>query len=231
MRLSTTSSVLIALCLAVAALPAQEGQPTEQPTASRADALVLYKQGRDLEAAGRTADAATKYRESVEVCDRELASDPTRMDAYTVKCWSLFRLERYREVVDIGTAALKVKFDARVLEVMGEAYFHLGNDAESLRLLQRYVENSGEYGDRVPTAYFYMAECYFRMKRYDHADIAYAMATYREPGIARWWYRFAGNAEAVGDYGKAYDLYGKALALNPGLPEAVAGQARVGALR
>jgi tetratricopeptide (TPR) repeat protein len=149
------------------------------------------------------------------------------MDAYTVKCWNLFRLERYREVVDIGTAGLKVKFDARIVEVMGEAYYFLNDDASAVRYLQRYLDNVGEYGDRVPTAYFYMAESFVRQKRLDHADISYSLAVFREPSIARWWYRYASVSESLGDYAKAFTLYAKALALSPSMAEAVQGQARV----
>ncbi|OHD25337.1 MAG: hypothetical protein A2Y38_14400 [Spirochaetes bacterium GWB1_59_5] len=201
--------------------------PVQAATPSKADALLLYKQGRDLEASGKKAEALVKYRDSVVICDKELAADPSRMDSYTVKCWSLFRLERYREVVDIGAAGLKVKFDARIVEVMGEAYFHLNDDTSAVRFLQRYLDNVGEYGDRVPTAYFYMAESFMRQKKLDHADIAYSFAVYREPGIARWWYRYASVVELLGDYKRSNELYGKALKLSPGMAEAVAGQARV----
>ncbi|MFH2113511.1 MAG: tetratricopeptide repeat protein [Spirochaetota bacterium] len=195
-------------------------------TQLKADALLLYNQGRNLELAGKLVESTAKYQEAIVVCDRELAQDPARMDAYTVKCWSLFRLERYKEVVDIGSTALKVKFDARIVEVMGEAYFHLGDDATALRNLQHYIDNVGEWGDRVATAYFYMAESYLRMRKYDHADIAYAMAVHREPGLARWWFRYAGAVEALGDNQRAFDLYGRALKLNPGMVEAQQGQAR-----
>jgi tetratricopeptide (TPR) repeat protein len=206
---------------------AQTGQAiTQAQTQPNADALLLYNQGRNLELAGKIAESTAKYREAIAVCDRELTQDPARMDAYTVKCWSLFRLARYKEVVDIGTAALKVKFDPRIVEVMGEAYFHLGDDATALRYLQRYIDNIGEWGERVATAYFYMAESYFRQKKYDHADIAYAMAVHREPGLARWWFRYAGAVEALGDNQRAFDLYGRALKLNPGMSEAQQGQAR-----
>ena len=136
-------------------------------------------------------------------------------------------MERYREVVDIGAAGLKVKFDARIVEVMGEAYFHLNDDGRAVKSLQRYLDNVGEYGDRVPSAYFYMAESYMRQKRLDHADIAYSMAVYREPGIARWWYRYASLVEQLGEYGRAVDLYAKALRLSPVMTEALDGQTRV----
>ena len=193
------NSVLI-LALLGASVFAQTSQTFPQTQAQpRADALLLYNQGRNLELSGKLAESTAKYQEAITVCDRELVQDPTRMDAYTVKCWSLFRLSRYREVVDIGTSALKVKFDPRIIEVMGEAYFHLGDDATALRYLQRYIDNVGEWGERVATAYFYMAESYLRMKKYDHADIAYAIAVHREPGLARWWFRYAGAVEALGD--------------------------------
>ncbi len=216
--------------------PQTQPQPVVLPTAipstqavtpPKADALLLYKQGRDLEASGKRTEALAKYRDSVAICEKELAADPTRMDSYTVKCWSLFRLDRYREVVDIGAAGLKVKFDARIVEVMGEAYFHLNDDANAMRFLQRYLDNVGEYGDRVPTAYFYMAESLMRQKKLDHADIAYSLAVYREPGIARWWYRYASVVETLGDYKRSDELYGRALKLSPGMAEAIAGQARV----
>lgn len=214
--------------------PAPAAPATSSPAAgaqaaapARADALLLHRKGRDLEAAGKKAEALAAYKESVAVCDKELAGDPTRMDAYTVKCWSLFRLDRFKEVIDVGNAGLKVKFDARIVEVMGEAYFHLGDDASAVRYLQRYIDNVGEFGERVPTAYFYLGESFLRQKKLDHADIAYSLAVYREPGIARWWFRYASLVESLGQMAKAYELYSKALKLSPGMAEALAGQARV----
>lgn len=207
-------------------VPAASSLP-QAGVATKADALLLYNQGRSLDTAGRKAEAEAKYREAVATCDRELASDPTRMDAYTVKCWALFRLDRFRDVISVGSAALRVKFDARVVEVMGESYFHLNDDASAVKFLQRYVENAGEYADRVASAYFYMAESYLRQKRYDHADIAYSLAVYREANIARWWFRYGNAVEALGQYARASELYARALRLNPGMAEAIEAQARV----
>lgn len=207
-------------------LSAQPAQPAA-PVAPRPDALLAFNQGRAHEGAGRAAEAAAKYREAIAICDAELAENPQRMDAYTVKSWSLFRLGRYREVVDLGTKALRIRFDARIVQVMGEAYFHLGDDATSLRNLQRYIDNAGEFADRVPTSYFYMAESYVRMRRYDHADIAYALAVYREPNMPRWWLRYGLAVEALGDFRRADEYFGRALRLSPTMAEAREGQARV----
>ncbi len=210
--------------------PVQESEPAvlaPAPAPSREDALELYRQGRSLEAAGKNTEARARYRDAIAVCDQELAADPARMDAYTVKCWCLFRLDRYREVIEVGAAGNKVRYDPRLSEVIGEAYYHLGNNELALRNLQRYIENVGEYGDRVTTAYFYMGETYLRMKQYNRADIAYRLAVYREPSMARWWYRYGLTVEYLEDYKRAADLYARALKLSPEMKEASDGLARV----
>ncbi len=207
--------------------PVPSFSPAPAPIPSRVDALELYRQGRNLESSGRIAEAQGRYRDAVAACDRELAADPSRMDAYAVKCWSLFRLDRFREVVDAAAAGLKVRYDPRLSEVMGEAYFHLGNNELALRNLQRYIENVGEFGDRVSTAYFYMGEVYQRLKKYDHADIAYALAVHRDPSMSRWWFRYGQAVEALSDFRRAADFYARALKLSPEMKEASEALARV----
>jgi tetratricopeptide (TPR) repeat protein len=213
---------------AVEAAPAAQGsesgsQGSIQP---KLDALLLYRQGRDLETAGNQADAQAKYSQAVSVCDQELAADPKRVEAYVVKCWSLFRLNRHADVIASGQAGLKVAFDGRISEVMGESYYFLGQMDDCLKYLQKYIEVSGDSGDRGPTAFFFMGEAYLRLKKYSHADIAYSTAVLKEPTMPRWWYRLGNACEANGEWKRALDAYGKALALSPAYPEALAGQAR-----
>jgi tetratricopeptide (TPR) repeat protein len=222
---------ILALALVVAALFAARASaqtPTQSQLQSQAkpDALLLYRQGRDLEIAQRQAEAQAKYLESVAVCEEELVADPKRIEAYVVKCWSLFRLGRHDEVIATGSAALKLQFDARAAEVMGESYYHLNQMSESLKYLQKYIEAVGDSGDRVSTAYFYMGEAYLRLKKYSHADIAYSTAVAREPSMPRWWYRLGQTCESLGEWKRAYEAFGKALALNPTYQEALDGQAR-----
>ena len=194
---------------------------------AKPDALLLYRQGRDLETAGKTADAQAKYAESVTVCDQEIAADPHRIDAYVVKCWSLFRLGKYQDVVNAGNTALKIQYDARISEIMGEAYFFLGQNDLALHSFQKYFETASEDADRLPTAYFYVGETYFRMKKYSHADIAYSTAVHREPNMARWWYRLGLTCENLGEWTRANDAYGKALSLSPSMADALSGRDRV----
>jgi tetratricopeptide (TPR) repeat protein len=224
MRRSILALSLLVFGLAVSAdLSAQ----TAPVTPAKPDALLLYRQGRDLETAGKTADAQAKYAESVTVCDQEIAADPRRIDAYVVKCWSLFRLGKYQDVVNAGNTALKIQYDARISEIMGEAYFFLGQNDLALRSFQKYFETASEDADRLPTAYFYVGETYFRMKKYSHADIAYSTAVHREPNMARWWYRLGLACENLGEWSRANDAYGKALSLSPSMADALSGRDRV----
>lgn len=191
----------------------------------RADALLLFRQGRDLDAAGKTDEAKALYVKSIAICDGEIAADPRRMDAYAVKCWSLFRLNRHQDVIATGTAAMKLVFDARIAEAMGESYYFLGKNDLAIQSFTKYLE-SGQFGDRISTAYFFLGETYLRMHKWSHADIAYTTAVKLEPSMARWWYRLGQVCENLGDWHRAVDDYTKALSLSPGMQEATAGLAR-----
>jgi tetratricopeptide (TPR) repeat protein len=206
------------------AAPAQASPAA--PAAAKVDALLLYRQGRDLEAAGKQADAQAKYNQAIAICDKEMVAEPRRIEAYVVKCWSLFRLNRHAEVISTGQAAMKINFDARVSEVMGESYYFLGQIDASLKALQKYLEVAGDTGDRGPTALFFMGECYLKQKKYSHADIAYSSALAKEPSMSRWWFRLGNACESMGEWKRASDAYGKALALTPSFQEAKAGQDR-----
>jgi tetratricopeptide (TPR) repeat protein len=191
------------------------------------DALLLYRQGRDLETANKMADAQAKYQQSVSTCDTELAQDPRRIEAYVVKCWSLFRLGKHQDVINAGSTAMKIQFDARVAEIMGESYFYLGQNDAALKSFQKFVDSADPDADRLPTAYFYMGETYSRLRKFSHADIAYSMAVTKEPSMARWWFRLGLACENLGEWKRASDSYARALTLSPDMQDAKDGEARV----
>ena len=240
MRLHVAALVLALAGLSLPAYSQTASQasaaPTDAQTAAGAavqgtglpklDALLLYRQGRDLETAGKQDEAQAKYTQSVGVCDQELAADPKRLEAFVVKCWSLFRLGKHEDVIATGQAGMKISFDPRVSEVMGESYYFLGQMDNCIKALQKYIDASGDSGDRGPTALFFMGEAYLRLKKYAHADIAYSTALLKEPTMSRWWYRLGNACEGLGEWKRALDAYGKALALNPGYADAQTAQAR-----
>jgi tetratricopeptide (TPR) repeat protein len=224
------SSTLVAMAQALpqtAAPPAEAPQDAHGSAQSKLDALLLYRQGRDLETAGKQAEAQAKYSQSVSVCEQEIAADPKRLEAYVVKCWSLFRLGRHAEVISTGQAGIKIAFDPRISEVMGESYYYLGQMDNSIKNLQKYIEAAGDSGDRGPTAYFFMGEAYLKLKKYSHADIAYSTAVTKEPSMPRWWFRLGNACESLGEWKRALDAYNKALSLSPAYAEALTAQARV----
>ena len=184
----------------------------------REDALKLYRQG--------------KYDESVAVCLEELGSYSEsqvipRMDSYTVLGWALISLGRYDDAISYSQEALKwSRYDARVIETLGEANYLKGNYQEGLRFFQQYVALNPT-GDRIGQVYSYMGEIYIRMGYYQHADIALTTALYHVPSVARWWSRLGYAREGAGNSSSAEEAYSKALTLQPSLQEARKGLERV----
>jgi tetratricopeptide (TPR) repeat protein len=196
---------IVAFLLAVATLAALAAQ-------DKPDALKLYRNGRDLDSAGRTEDAKNAYTQA--------------MDAYAIYGWSLVRLGKYKETTDVCLEALKISSDARIQETLGEGYFYLANYRESLKYMEKYIDAAPK-GERISTAYFFVGEIYRMMKEPGHAEFAYTSAVYLEPSIALWWYRLGGTRESLGDKTGATAAYQRALKLRPDYKEATDGLSRV----
>ena len=151
--------------------------------ASRPDALKLYREG--------------KYKESIEVCEAEIAARPENMDSYAVLCWALVANKQYAEAEQRATQARKINAaDIRIMEILGEAKYYLGKNNEALAMFQRYVSNASETAGRLGTAYFYMGEIYVRQSKFEH------------------------------DWKSAIVAYDKALAMNPSQYDATRGKTR-----
>lgn len=188
---------------AVGTVAAQEGR----------DALELYRQGR--------------YEEAVQVCRQELAVQPRRMDAHVVLGWSLLRLERYEDALQSAQEAHSiVPGDYRIIEILAEAHFFLGNNLEALEEFQEYTVLAPT-GDRIDLVYYYMGEIFIRLGEFNHADIAFTTAVYHSPNTARWWARLGYAREMAKDYEYAIIAYDQALTLNPSYSEARRGKERV----
>lgn len=182
----------------------------------RPDALQLYKQG--------------NYSRAVQVCIDEIRELPRNMNSYVVLGWSLLKMGRSQEALDYGNRALEVsRYDNRIIQIIGEAHFNLGNNIQSLKYLEEYATISPT-GDLIDEVYYLMGEVFIRMGEWNHADIAFSTAVHYDPNVALWWSRLGYVREQAKDLRFSLDAYSKALRLNPNLGDAVRGRQRVQAL-
>lgn len=197
------SGILVFVLVAVSSISAQD----------RADALELYRQDR--------------FQEAVEVTREELAENPANLDAYTVLGWSLLALNRHEDALEAGLQGLQVsRFDHRLLNIVGESHFRLGNDTEALQYLQNYAAVAPA-GSLIDEVYYVMGEVHLRLEEYHHADIALTTAVFLESGRAQWWARLGYAREMAGSLEYAAEAYREALDRNPNLIEAQRGLERV----
>ena len=193
---------------------APPAQTQRRQSAQRRDALVLYQNG--------------DYAAAIQICETEIARNPSRIESYVVLCWSLVRNRQYAEAEQRATDGLKVSpYDLRLIEILGEAKYYLGKNNGALEQFQRYVANAPESGSRVGAAYYFMGEIYIRQARYQHADISLSAAVKKEPLLDRWWTRLGYAREMAGNYYEAAEAYDEALLLNAASSDAQSGKARV----
>ena len=180
----------------------------------RADALVLYRNG--------------KYAEAIKICELEITEDPYNIDSYCVLCWSLVRNRQYAEAEQRAAEARKVNStDVRLIEIQAEAKFYLGKNTSALELFQNYIANVPPNGSRIGNAYYYMGEIYIRQAKYQHADIAFSTAVHTEPLVDYWWTRCGYAREMTGSYSSSLEAYNRALELNSANSDALRGRERV----
>ncbi len=179
----------------------------------RADALELYRQNR--------------FAEAVEVTRDELVENPANLDAYTVLGWSLLALNRDEDALEAGLEGLSVsRFDHRLLNIVGEAHYRLGNDLEALQYMQNYAAVAPT-GSLIDEVYYVMGEIHLRLEEYHHADIAFTTAVYLNGNRPQWWARLGYAREMAGSPQYAAQAYQQALDRNPNLIEAQRGLDRV----
>ncbi|MDR0475031.1 MAG: hypothetical protein LBH43_15330 [Treponema sp.] len=180
---------------------------------NRPDALAEYKGG--------------NFENSVSICKNEIALEPLNMESHVVICWSLISLRRFAEARSYAQAGQNIsRYDARIIEILGEINYYEGRNAEALQFFQEYVNLAPE-GQRIDTVYYFLGEIYIRLGRFRHADIALSTALHFVPGNAAWWVRLAYARENYGDLSEAAAAYEAALSLNSQLADARRGLDRV----
>ena len=220
-QVSLPTWLALSLVLLFAAAQAATGQATYQ------EAAQLYQRGRQLQIGGREAEAKKVFASSLAAVEKALQTDPSNIDLLSLQCWNLFRLDRHKEVVTIAQKALQSAKDFRIMETLAESLYFLDRSEEALQYFANYVELAPPTDDRMSSAYYYMGECHMRLKKYEHADIAFSTAVSMERNMYYWWYRLGAVKEILSQYKRAYESFGKALELNPGFVPAREGRTRV----
>jgi tetratricopeptide (TPR) repeat protein len=211
----TSSAIYFFLLLGICTVYAQNSRP---------DALAEYNAG--------------NFERAVQICRDEIAENANNLDSHVVICWSLLRLNRNEDALRYARNGRALsRYDHRIIEILGEIYYNLGQNDEALRYFQEYVSLNPE-GQRIELVYYYIGEIYIRQGKFRHADIALSTAVHWKPDNAAWWTRLAyakENAaaspdrpeERFRDFRDAVTAYEKALSLNHQLVDARRGLERV----
>ncbi|MDR1389585.1 MAG: tetratricopeptide repeat protein [Treponema sp.] len=181
--------------------------------AQRTDALAEYRSG--------------NYEEAVQICKQELKINPGNLESHVVICWSLLSLRRYEECRLYAIAGRTIsRYDPRIIETLGEAYYFQGRNSEALQYFQEYI-NLAPQGSRIDIVYYYTGEIFIRLGQYRRADIALSTAVYYVPQNAEWWTRLAYARENAGEDAASLTAYERALSINTNLIDAQRGRSRI----
>ena len=167
------------------------------------------------------------YEEAVKICKSDIADNPNNLESHVVLCWSLVNLGRYEESRNYALAGRNIsRYDPRIVEILGEVYYHQGRNKEALQYFQEYI-SLAPHGDRINIVYYYIGEVFIRQGHFRRADIALSTAVYYMPRNAYWWVRLAYARENAGEFAAAAAAYEQAILLNENLTDAKKGLERV----
>ena len=169
----------------------------------------------------------SNFQEAIRITLDEIEQNPNNIDSYVVLGWSLNALGRHQEAIDYGLRALQInRFESRVIQIIAEAHYDLGNTLQALEYLERYVQvaPTGSYVDWVYAA---MGEIFLRLGEYHRADIALSTSVYHNNRMASRWVRLGFAREQLEDWEYALEAYERALQLDPNLGDAIRGAQRV----
>jgi tetratricopeptide (TPR) repeat protein len=191
----------------------------------------LYAQNQDTGRSENT-DALAEYRagnyqRAVSICQDEIARDPSNLESHVVIGWSLLKLGRYDEARTYAQNGRRLNYyDARIVEILGEASYFQGQNAEALVFFEEYIGLAPD-GSRIDIVYYYIGEIFIRQGRFRHADISLSTALHYVPLNAAWWTRLGYAREQAGEPVEALKAYEKALALDAQLADARRGIDRI----
>ncbi|UER67700.1 CDC27 family protein [Borrelia sp. BU AG58] len=128
----------------------------------REDSLLLYREGR--------------FKEAIINTQEELNRNPNNLDARVILIWSLIGAGEYKNAELESMKGLTIKrYDSRVIQALGESYFFQKQYKNALKYFQEYI-GLDPNGARIMKVYNLMADCFYKLERYNEADFAYENA-------------------------------------------------------
>ncbi|WNZ73669.1 tetratricopeptide repeat protein [Borreliella garinii] len=126
------------------------------------DSLLLYREG--------------KFKEAISNTLEEIRLNPNNLDARTILIWSLIAIGEYKRAEKEAVVGLGIKkYDIRIIQALGEAYFFQKNYENALKYFQEYISLDSK-GARIIKVYNLIADSFYELKRYNEADFAYEHA-------------------------------------------------------
>ncbi len=157
---------MVALCATPFAF-AQSAESTPTPAPAPAPAApvspyTLYKQG--------------KYRAAIREAEILIQRDRESIGAYAVKGWAHLSLRQWNEALKIAKAGYAItQGDRRIVEILGEAHYELGNYTESLNYLERYLVIAPK-GQLKGWVHYFIGMIYLKRGKLRKADISFTTA-------------------------------------------------------
>ncbi|NIZ18900.1 tetratricopeptide repeat protein [Entomospira culicis] len=176
-----------------------------------------------------------RYEEAISLAQRvQDGLDPENSSGYfeitLTKIRALIPLSRYQEALNEAQQLLRIDSkDARLIQILGEIYYHLGRGSDALPYLMDYVAYNPT-GEAIGQTYYYMGEIYLLRGSYQQAEMALSTAVYHNPQSDKWWSRLGYareqaatllvGSERIYMLNSAKNAYERVLQLNPSNNEA-----------
>ncbi|BCR21956.1 tetratricopeptide repeat protein [Borrelia sp. HM] len=170
------------------------------------DSLLLYKQG--------------KFQEAIINTQEELKHKPKNLDARAILIWSLIASGEYKKAELESIKGLDInKYDPRIIQTLGEAYFFQGQYKNALKYFQKYISLAPN-GARIVKVYILIADSFYKLERYNEADFSYENALRFLPNNQNILLKLAKSRLNAKNKALAKDTLTKLLTLNPNHLEA-----------
>lgn len=179
-------------------LPPQISQPASQSASQQAQAQnaprAQQNQGQTQSQARNQSASQTQtdneapyalyrngqYAQAISQADDLIRADRQNISAYAVKGWAQLALKRWSDALTTANQAyVFVKNDRRIVEIMAEAHYEMGNYDQALPFFERYLALAPN-GQLAGWVYYFIGMIYVNKQKFAKADIALSAAVETE---------------------------------------------------